>query len=530
MRSRDLSPYGGLASERAEPNFVTLGPPAPIMARMTEAPPPRDRFSSRFGLILAALGMAVGAGNIWRFPRIMAKFEDGGTFLLPWAIFLFTWSIPLLIVETTIGRKTRRGVIGSMGILMGKKNTWIGSFVALCTVAIMCYYSVVAGWCAIYVVESLRGQVAQMNHEQAGIYFSGLAQGPWAALGMVLAFGVSAFFVKRGLGRGVELANRILLPLLFLLLVMLLIVGLGQKGSGEGIAYMFRVNWSELASSSTPWLEGLTQSAWSTGAGWGLLLVLSVGSSSKGHGVGDAVITGVGNYCASILAAMATIPAVFALAPLAAPGQEIGTILSENGPGGTGMAMIWLPRLFAQVGAAGPWLSAAFFVALTFAATTSLIAMVELGTRSFMDMGMTRERGILACLLLGLVFGLPSALSLGFLANQDWAWGLGLIVSGAIFTLAVGMRGFDRFRREWITTEDGRPGIGAWFNLVLAVLIPLQFVILIGWWFYQTASAGWADKQWNPLEKFSIATCLLQWGLAFLALRLLNPRLSRNIP
>ena len=117
----------------------------------------KDLFSSRWALLLVALGMAVGTGNIWRFPRIMAKFDGGGTFLIPWLLFLFTWSIPLLIVEFSIGRKTRRGVVGSLGAMMGEKRTWLGAFVALCTTLIMCYYAVVAGWCGIYVVEALGG-------------------------------------------------------------------------------------------------------------------------------------------------------------------------------------------------------------------------------------------------------------------------------------------------------------------------------------------------------------------------------------
>ena len=121
--------------------------------------------------ILVSLGMAVGVGNIWRFPRVMAKFEGGGgTFLIPWAIFLFTWSIPLLVAESAIGRRTRAGVVASMKEILGRGG-WIGSFVALCTCLITCYYAVLVGWCGIYVVESLRGEIGTMEVEPATARF-----------------------------------------------------------------------------------------------------------------------------------------------------------------------------------------------------------------------------------------------------------------------------------------------------------------------------------------------------------------------
>ena len=85
----------------------------------------KEYFTSRWGLLLAALGMAIGTGNIWRFPRIAAQ-NGGATFLIPWIIFLFLWSIPLLITELAIGKSTRMGVVGSFGKLIGKKFTFFG--------------------------------------------------------------------------------------------------------------------------------------------------------------------------------------------------------------------------------------------------------------------------------------------------------------------------------------------------------------------------------------------------------------------
>ena len=99
-----------------------------------------ERFSSRWGLILAGLGLAVGTGNLWRFPRIAAE-NGGAAFLIPWIIFLFIWSLPLMIAEFGIGRGARRGVVGSFATLIGPRFAWMGGFIAVTTTMIMFYAS-----------------------------------------------------------------------------------------------------------------------------------------------------------------------------------------------------------------------------------------------------------------------------------------------------------------------------------------------------------------------------------------------------
>ena len=131
----------------------------------------REYFSSRWGLILAALGMAIGTGNIWRFPRIVAL-NGGAAFLIPWIIFLFLWSIPLLIAELTIGKHTRYGPIGAFGKLIGKKYTWMGGFVGFCSMAIMFYYSVVTGWCIKYFLAAITGKLINVDTQSFWRIFS----------------------------------------------------------------------------------------------------------------------------------------------------------------------------------------------------------------------------------------------------------------------------------------------------------------------------------------------------------------------
>ena len=110
-----------------------------------------ERFQTKLGFVLAGLGMAVGAGNIWRFPRVATQ-NGGGAFILTWVIFLFLWSLPLLIIEYGMGRGARKGLIGAFKEFAGKKFAWMGSFVAFVATAIMFYYSVVTGWFLRYFI------------------------------------------------------------------------------------------------------------------------------------------------------------------------------------------------------------------------------------------------------------------------------------------------------------------------------------------------------------------------------------------
>ena len=123
-----------------------------------------EMFSSRWAVVLVGLGMAVGTGNIWRFPRIVAE-NGGGAFLVAWLVFLFTWSIPLLITEFAIGRKTRHGPIGAFAALNGPGSAWLGGFVVVTTVMIMFYYSVVTGWALKYAIASGTGVFGEVDLE-----------------------------------------------------------------------------------------------------------------------------------------------------------------------------------------------------------------------------------------------------------------------------------------------------------------------------------------------------------------------------
>jgi NSS family neurotransmitter:Na+ symporter len=109
---------------------------------------------------------------------------------------------------------------------------------------------------------------------------------------------------------------------------------------------------------------------------------------------------------------------------------------------------------------------------------------------------------------------------LNFFANQDWAWGLGLMVSGGLFAFAALRYGLTRLRAELVNLPGNEINLGSWFNWVLGVLVPVEVIVLLSWWIIQ--SFGFAEQWWNPLGTYSLGTCLAQWGLAAIVLIALN--------
>ena len=475
-----------------------------------------ERFTSRWGLLLAALGMAVGTGNIWRFPRILAA-NGGAAFLIPWLIFLFLWAIPLLMVESAIGRHTGYGVVGSFGKMMGRRFTWVGCFVGFIPMAITFYYSVVAGWCIKYLVGSAAGALSGVD---GMAYWDGFQATVWEPVFFhFVAMAVGSFIIYRGVVGGIERACKIMLPVLFTLLAVASIRALTLPGAAEGLNYIFSPTWSDLLNYEV-WLQGLSQSAWSTGAGWGLLLTYSVYTHNKKEDiVANSMTIGLGNNSASLLAAMVVIPTVFAILPAA----QAADVLRESGPANTGLSFIWIPELFGQI-PMGSFFLVLFFLALVVAAFSSLIAQLELVVRIFMDAGLTRRKAVMLVGGGSFLLGIPSAINLTFFANQDNVWGIGLMLSGFFFAMLVRTYGTARFRRELIESADNEIPPGRWFDFALNFLIPAQFTIMIVWWLWQAATSS--EAWWNPFGVFTLGTCLLQWGIVIFVFWLANDMIA----
>jgi NSS family neurotransmitter:Na+ symporter len=474
------------------------------------------QWSSRIGFILASLGMAFGAGNIWRFPRVVAA-NDGGAFLIAFIIANFIWAVPLLMIEMIMGKTTRLGTNGAFRSFVGRKRTWMGAWIGLCSILIMFYYSVVTGWAVRYLVLGLSGRIRK------GVDSEALWAGFLAAPGQVILFhfiaiAVAGFIIYKGVKAGLERANKIIVPSIVVILAAVMVWALTKPGAVQGLEYLFNPNLAGLLKAKT-WLNAFSQAAWSVGAGWGLMLTYAVYMSKDEDIAANSFVIAFADSGSSLLAGMAILPLVFAVSPSA----EAATSALQSGD--TGLTFVYLTKFFPTL-PAGSFVAALFFLALAISALASLLSMVELSVRNLEDVGINRKKAALITAGVAFLLGIPSAVWAKFEENQDMVWGVGLLISGVFFALAARWMGLDRVRR--MINAESWIKVGRWFNLFVRVF-PFLFAILFGWWVWQ--AVGWNPRDWwNPFKVTSPGTMVVQWavllGLVLLANRWLAAKIQ----
>jgi NSS family neurotransmitter:Na+ symporter len=487
----------------------------------------REQFSSRFGIILASLGMAIGAGNIWRFPRLAGQY--GGAFLLLWVLFLILWSVPILMAEFSIGKKFKQGTIGSYAQLAGKSMTWAGFFITLCTLGIAFYYSVVTGWALRYLGFSFSQLFDHTDSEVPsgviiGEFWQSVSNGSvTTVLAHILATFLGVFILLRGIQKGLEKVNRILIPTLFVLLLVISVVALNMEGGIKGLEYMFRVDFA-LFGDPTIWIEALSQSAWSTGAGWGLIMTISSYSREKEDVTLNTFVGAFGNNTASLCSGMAILPAVFALAPT--EDQAINFLQS----GSQALTFTIIPELFGQI-PGGKILTFVFFLAFFLAAFSSLLPMLELFLSNLGDFGYGRLQSAIRVFVFVVIFGFPSAWSLNFFSNQDWVWGIGLVLTGMFIAIAVIINNPVKMKKTFID-KDSDFVISGWFFKGCMYFVVVAGFILVYWWMTRGYSENpWFDEKgnWNLFDVYSNASVLTQWILVIVVGIVLNSWLYKKM-
>ncbi len=472
-----------------------------------------QRFSSRWGFFLSVLGIAVGTGNIWRFPRIAAQNggeEGAGAFLVAWLVFLFAWSIPLIMIEYVWGRKHRSGVVSTFIKTGGERFAWMGAFVAFVATAITFFYSVVVGWCIYYLFQTII-QPLPMTTDAAMAMWNDYQSSAWPLLFHGLAMGFGALAISKGV-RSIERVNKVLVPTLLVIVLISVIRALTLPGAMEGVAYLFTPEWSQLGTPKI-WIEALTQNAWDTGAGWGLFLTYAAYMSTKQGIVKNAVATAVGNNVVSLMAALMVFSTVFAIlqSEMGMSQSEVLEVMKTSGPASTGLTFIWMPQLFARMFLGNP-LAVLFFLGLTFAGFSSLIAQLELPTRVFIDAGMSRTKAIAAVVGVSYLLGIPSAINLNILSNQDFVWGVALMISGAFVAFIVIRNGVDQMRGNYLMGEGDDWAVSKAWVYIVKYFIPIAAIVLLVWWLTDSIDENWYD----PFQPASLMTVLSQWALVLL--------------
>ena len=327
----------------------------------------RESFNSRWGFILACIGSAVGMGNIWMFSTRVSLY-GGGAFLIPYFIFVVLIGATGVIGEMSLGRAARSGPIDAFGMICEKKGKRklgeaLGMIPVLGSLAMAIGYTVVMGWILKYAVGTFTGAtLAPDNVEDFGNRFGSMASAfgnnVWQVIALVACMAILMF----GVGRGIEKANKILMPVFFVLFVILGIYVFFQPGAMDGYHYIFRVDKVALMNPKT-WIFALGQAFFSLSvAGNGTLIYGSYLSDEEDIPASAARVAFF-DTVAAMLAALVIIPAM----------ATTGAQLNQGGPG---LLFIYLPNLIKSM-PGSTLIAMIFFVAVLFAGMTSLINLYE---------------------------------------------------------------------------------------------------------------------------------------------------------
>ncbi len=343
----------------------------------------RSTWSNKTAFILAAAASAVGLGNLWRFPYLAAKF-GGGTFIFTYFILAFTFGVSLLLLEITLGRKTRLSAIGAFSAY-GKKFALIGVLASLVPFIITPYYCIIGGWVVKYMVSFL--SVDPNTLADGGAFFTSFLYGPMESYAWMLVFMALVFIiVALGVKKGIEKANLIMMPALLIMAVAIAVYVAMQPGAMEGIAYYLIPDFSQFSADLV--LNAMGQMFYSLSLAMGIMI--TYGSYVHRDECLTSSVTRIAGFdlLVSLIAGFMIVPAAFAV---------MGGAPTSAGPS---LMFVTLPQVFAGMGNAAVILGFVFFLLVTFAALTSAISLTETCVSIISDgLKWSRRKSLIACIL-----------------------------------------------------------------------------------------------------------------------------------
>lgn len=362
----------------------------------------RAKFGSRFGLILATAGSAVGLGNIWRFPY-MAGNNGGAAFILVYIGCVLLLGIPCMISEFIIGREGASNTARAYTKLSnGTAWKYIGFMGVLTGFLIIGYYAVVAGWCLQYIFASAAGELQGDPKYVAG-YFSEFSASPVKpVLWTVAILVITHLVVIRGVRGGIEKASKMFMPTLFVLLLGLVVASCNLPGSGAGVEFLLKPDFSKV--DSGVFLGALGQAFYSLSIGMGCICTYASYFIRRTNLLNTAVHISLVDTMVAVLAGLMIFPSAFSVG-----------IAPDSGPS---LIFMTLPNVFQQafthLPLVGYIVSIVFYVLLSLAALTSLISLHEVCTAFFLEeFRISRLRGATFVTVIACVVGALCSLSLG---------------------------------------------------------------------------------------------------------------------
>jgi NSS family neurotransmitter:Na+ symporter len=373
----------------------------------------REHWSGTLGFVLAAVGSAVGLGNVWKFPY-MAGNNGGGAFVVVYLGCIAAIGLPMLVTEMVIGRRSEKGPVGAYRALAPEDrggNAWVvwGFFAILTGFLLLSFYSVVGGWTIGYVVKAASGEFAATETGNIPGLFGDLSGSPMAAtfyhfLFMAATTGV----VYGGVTDGIERATKILMPVFGALLLGMFVYSLTLPGAGEGLSFLFAPDFGAI--DATVVLDAMGQAFFTLSLGMGAMVVYGSYLNSDDSIIGSALYVAIFNTLVAITAGIVIFGVVFS---------------KEGVEPGSGPSLVFetMPQLLSGL-PGGYLLTIAFFVLLGFAALTSGISLLEVVVSYFVD-ELDISRQVVTVVVGFLIFlaGIPSVLSFSTLSDVTFAIG-----------------------------------------------------------------------------------------------------------
>ena len=428
----------------------------------------RDSFNNKWGFILACIGSAVGMGNIWMFPTRVSMY-GGGSYLIPYFIFVALIGFTGVIGEMSFGRATKSGPVDAFGYACGTKNKRklgevIGFIPVLGALAMAIGYTVVMGWILKYMIGTFTGKtLAPADTEGFAASFGGMASAFGNNVWQIVALIVAIVILMFGVGRGIEKANKIMMPIFFILFAVLGIYVAFQPGAIEGYKYIFRVDPKAFADPKT-WIFALGQAFFSLSiAGNGTLIYGSYLSDNEDIPAAAGRVA-LFDTIAAMLAALVIIPAM----------ATTGAQLNQGGPG---LMFIFLPALFKSM-PGGYIVAIIFFVAVFMAGLSSLINLYEAPIATIQEklhLGRKASCAIIAAIALVVSICIQGIVSDWMDVLSIYICPLGAGLAGIMFFWVCGKK----YVETQVNTGRDKKFTDKFYPICKYIFCPICFLVLI---------------------------------------------------
>ena len=469
----------------------------------------RENWSGRTGFIIAAIGSAVGLGNIWRFPYV-AYDNGGGAFMVPYLIALLTAGIPLLFLDYIIGHKYRTAAPRAYK-KFSPSGQFVGWWQTLVSFVIAIYYAAVIVWAGSYMFFSF-GQ--KWGEDTTNFFVSDFVKHtgdltsvfvPQMFIGLVIVWAVSILIMFGGIRKGVELANKICLPLLLVLFGIMVYKAVNLPGAIVGLNAFFEPNWVKMKDPNV-WLAAYGHIFFSLSVGFGIMVTYASYLKKNTNLTGAGLVVGFANSSFELIAGIGIFAAIGFMA--VSTGQDV----SEVASGGVGLAFFVFPKIISTMGASGDIVGFLFFGSLVVAGISSLISILEVPISAFQEkFDWSRKKAVSiicgVCAVISIsAFSTGSSLVLVDVIDH-FANNIGIVTGGLMSIVLVTW--FNRNKIPSLLAHSNRISSvklgGAWI-FMLTVITPTVLTIALGLKFI--------DLVKTPYEGYSSTILLLfGWGV-----------------